>query len=217
MIESILEIWDIYSPLFIEGTLNTILISFYAVILGLIFGSIIALFNLSENAILKFIGGAYIKIVRGTPLLVQLFIIYFGLTSLHLPDFLSGVIAVGFNATAYIAEIVRGGIQSIDNGQMESATALGLSYWQAMKKVIFPQSLRHILPAIGNEFAALIKETSIVSYLGIRDLMFSSDTVRGATYTIFEPLLIVALIYFILTTSVSFLVNKLDKKLKMLY
>lgn len=212
-----IDIWNTYGQLFIEGTLNTVLISFYAILLGLVFGSIIALMNQSKFKVFRIFAFLYVRIIRGTPLLVQLFIIYFGLTSLRITDFMAGVVAVGFNATAYIAEIIRGGIQSVDKGQMEAAHALGLSEWQGMRKIVFPQAIRFIVPAIGNEFAALIKETSIVSYLGIRDLMFSSDTVRGITFKIFEPLFIVAIIYFILTSVIAFFVARVDKKLQALY
>lgn len=212
-----IDIWNTYKPLFIEGTLNTLLISFYAVVIGLLFGSVVALMSQSKVKVLRLIAFLYVRIVRGTPLLVQLFIIYFGLTSLQITDFMAGVIAVGFNATAYIAEIIRGGIQSVDKGQKEAAYALGLSEKQSMLKVVFPQAIRFIVPAIGNEFAVLIKETSIVSYLGIRDLMFSSDTVRGITFKIFEPLFIVAIIYFILTSVIAFLVSRVDKKIQALY
>lgn len=212
-----IDIWNTYKLLFIEGTLNTLLISFYAVVIGLLFGSVVALMSQSKVKVLRLIAFLYVRIVRGTPLLVQLFIIYFGLTSLQITDFMAGVIAVGFNATAYIAEIIRGGIQSVDKGQKEAAYALGLSEKQSMLKVVFPQAIRFIVPAIGNEFAVLIKETSIVSYLGIRDLMFSSDTVRGITFKIFEPLFIVAIIYFILTSVIAFLVSRVDKKIQALY
>ncbi|UUX33895.1 amino acid ABC transporter permease [Fundicoccus culcitae] len=203
-----------YWPIFLEGTINTILISFFAVLIGLVFGSLLALLRLSQNTWLNLFAKAYIQVVRGTPLLVQLFIIYFGLTSLNLSSFASGVIAVGFNATAYVAEIIRSGIQSVDKGQMEAALAIGMSRKLAMQKIIFPQAIKNILPAIGNEFAALIKETSIVSYLGIRDIMFASDIVRGATFQIFPPLFIAAGIYLILTSVIAYGVGRLEKRLK---
>lgn len=202
-----------YWPIFLEGTGNTILISFYAVCIGLVFGTLLALMRLAKHPVLHWFAVSYIQLIRGTPLLVQLFIIYFGLTNLNLSSFMSGVIAVGMNAMAYVAEIVRGGIQAVDNGQMEAARALGLSHVQAMRYVIMPQAFRSILPAIGNEFSALIKETAIVSYLGIKDLMFSSDLVRGATYTVFGPLFVVAAIYFILTSVIAMMVAKLEHHL----
>ncbi|MGO4937509.1 amino acid ABC transporter permease [Fundicoccus sp. Sow4_H7] len=210
MIDLLIEYW----PVFLEGTVNTVLISFFAVLIGLAFGSLLALGRLSQNKWLNFLTKAYIQIVRGTPLLVQLFIIYFGLTSLSLSSFTSGVIAVGFNATAYVAEIIRSGIQSVDKGQMEASMAIGMSRQLAMRKIIFPQAIKNILPAIGNEFAALIKETSIVSYLGIRDIMLASDIVRGATFQIFPPLFMAAIIYFILTSVIAFGVGRLEMRLK---
>lgn len=205
-----------YWPIFLEGTWNTILISFYAVCIGLVFGTLLALMRLAKQPILHWFAVSYIQLIRGTPLLVQLFIIYFGLTSLNLSSFTSGVIAVGMNAMAYVAEIVRGGIQAVDNGQMEAARALGLSHVQAMRYVIMPQAFRSILPAIGNEFSALIKETAIVSYLGIKDLMFSADIVRGATYTVFGPLFVVAAIYFVLTSVIAIAVAKLEHQLNVI-
>lgn len=203
-----------YWPIFLEGTINTVMISFFAVLIGLVFGSLLALCRISNSTILSTFAFVYIRVVRGTPLLVQLFIIYFGLTGLQLSSFASGVIAVGFNATAYVAEIIRSGIQSVDKGQTEAALALGMSRKLMLRKIIFPQAIKNILPAIGNEFATLIKETSIVSYLGIRDLMFSSDIVRGATFQIFPPLFIVAAIYLILTSVIAFGVEKLEARLK---
>lgn len=124
------------------------------------------------------------------------------------------VIAISINSAAYIAEIIRSGIQAVDKGQMEAARSIGMSKRLAMQKIIYPQAVKNILPALGNEVATLIKETSIVSVLGLRDLMFASDIVRGATFMPFFPLVIVAVIYFILTTSVSKLVDMLERKMK---
>jgi len=157
----------------------------------------------------------YIDIIRGTPLLVQLYLVYFGLaTVLDLNDFVSGVIAVSVNTTAYIAEIIRSGIQSVDKGQMEAARSMGMPKRMAMSQIILPQAMKNILPAIGNEFATLIKETSIVSLIGIHDLMYSSDTVRGATFTVFIPLLMTAFLYFVMTTMIAFFMDKLERKLQ---
>jgi len=141
--------------------------------------------------------------------------VYFGLaTVLDLNDFVSGVIAVSVNTTAYIAEIIRSGIQSVDKGQMEAARSMGMPKRMAMSQIILPQAMKNILPAIGNEFATLIKETSIVSLIGIHDLMYSSDTVRGATFTVFIPLLMTAFLYFVMTTTIAFFMDKLERKLQ---
>ena len=204
-----------YWPLFLEGTTTTVLLSFFSVIVGVGCGTLMALARLSTNKFLSKAAKVYIDIIRGTPLLVQLYLVYFGLaTVLDLNDFVSGVIAVSVNTTAYIAEIIRSGIQSVDKGQMEAARSMGMPKRMAMRQIILPQAMKNILPAIGNEFATLIKETSIVSLIGIHDLMYSSDTVRGATFTVFIPLLMTAFLYFVMTTTLAFFMDKLERKLQ---
>ena len=204
-----------YWPLFLEGATTTVLLSFFSVIVGVGSGTLMALARLSTNQFLSKAAKVYIDIIRGTPLLVQLYLVYFGLaTVLDLNDFVSGVIAVSVNTTAYIAEIIRSGIQSVDKGQMEAARSMGMPKRMAMRQIILPQAMKNILPAIGNEFATLIKETSIVSLIGIHDLMYSSDTVRGATFTVFIPLLMTALLYFVMTTTIAFFMDKLERKLQ---
>ena len=204
-----------YWPLFLEGATTTVLLSFFSVIVGVGCGTLMALARLSTNKFLSKAAKVYIDIIRGTPLLVQLYLVYFGLaTILDLNDFVSGVIAVSVNTTAYIAEIIRSGIQSVDKGQMEAARSMGMPKRMAMRQIIFPQAMKNILPAIGNEFATLIKETSIVSLIGIHDLMYSSDTVRGATFTVFIPLLMTAFLYFVMTTTIAFFMDKLERKLQ---
>ena len=204
-----------YWPLFLEGATTTVLLSFFSVIVGVGCGTLMALARLSTNKFLSKAAKVYIDIIRGTPLLVQLYLVYFGLaTVLDLNDFVSGVIAVSVNTTAYIAEIIRSGIQSVDKGQMEAARSMGMPKRMAMRQIILPQAMKNILPAIGNEFATLIKETSIVSLIGIHDLMYSSDTVRGATFTVFIPLLMTAILYFVMTTTIAFFMDKLERKLQ---
>ena len=204
-----------YWPLFLEGATTTVLLSFFSVIVGVGCGTLIALARLSQNKFLSKAAKVYIDIIRGTPLLVQLYLVYFGLaTVLDLNDFVSGVIAVSVNTTAYIAEIIRSGIQSVDKGQMEAARSMGMPKRMAMRQIILPQAMKNILPAIGNEFATLIKDTSIVSLIGIHDLMYSSDTVRGATFTVFIPLLMTAFLYFVMTTMIAFFMDKLERKLQ---
>ena len=204
-----------YWPLFLEGATTTVILSFFSVIVGVGCGTLMALARLSSNKFLSKAAKVYIDIIRGTPLLVQLYLVYFGLaTVLDLNDFVSGVIAVSVNTTAYIAEIIRSGIQSVDKGQMEAARSMGMPKQMAMRQIILPQAMKNILPAIGNEFATLIKETSIVSLIGIHDLMYSSDTVRGATFTVFIPLLMTAFLYFVMTTTIAFFMDKLERKLQ---
>lgn len=210
-----MEIIQEYFPLFMRGAQYTLLLSFTVVVLSLPFGALLALARISSNKVLSTFARIYTEIIRGTPLLVQVYLVYFGLPMLgiYLDDFPSAVLAVTINSVAYMSEIMRSGIQSVDNGQTEAARALGLPKWVTFRRVIMPQAIKNILPAIGNEFAVLIKETSIVSVLGIKDLMFASDTVRGATYTTFTPLLFTALIYFIMVFTISTLMNLLEKKL----
>ena len=210
-----MELFIKYWPLFLEGATTTVLLSFFSVIVGVGCGTLMALARLSQNKFLSKAAKVYIDIIRGTPLLVQLYLVYFGLaTVLDLNDFVSGVIAVSVNTTAYIAEIIRSGIQSVDKGQMEAARSMGMPKRMAMRQIILPQAMKNILPAIGNEFATLIKETSIVSLIGIHDLMYSSDTVRGATFTVFIPLLMTAFLYFVMTTTIAFFMDKLERKLQ---
>jgi polar amino acid transport system permease protein len=187
------------------------------VFLGVILGLIIALMNLSKNKLLKALSRSYINFVRGTPLLVQVFIVYYGLPLLgldFLPDLWLVIMAVSFNSAAYVAEIVRGGIQSVEKGQMEAARSLGMPHRMAMRYVIIPQALKNILPALGNEFVILIKESAIISVVGIHDLMYNTDTIRGISYRPFSPLVFAAIIYFIITYSLTKLLNVFERRLR---
>ncbi len=210
-----MEIIQEYFSLFMSGASYTVRLAFAAVIISLPIGALFALMRISNNKFLNSFSRIYVEIIRGTPLLVQIYIVYFGLPmmGIYLDDFISAVLAITINSVAYMSEIIRSGIQSINKGQMEAGRALGLPRWTVYTKIIFPQAFKNIIPTIGNEFAVLIKETSIVSVLGIKDLMFASDTVRGATYTTFTPLLFTALIYFILTFTISQLMNALERRL----
>lgn len=190
-----------YYKFFISGTSNTLMLSFITVILGLIGGIVLSIMKLSKFKILQNISGAYIAFIRGTPLLVQLYIVYYGLKDI--PMFVAGVIAMSINSSAYIAEIIRAGIMAVDKGQFEATKSLGMTGAMAYKEVILPQAFKNILPALGNEFIVLIKESAIVSVIGLHDLMYNVDTIRGITYKPFEPLLVAALIYFILTAVLS--------------
>lgn len=214
-----------YKQFFINGTQITVLLAFFAVLFGSLIGILLAMFKISSNKFLKGIASVYIEFIRGTPLLVQLFIIYYGLPYLgiefpdfsllgqNVGDFMAGVIAMSINSGAYVAEIFRAGIQAVDKGQMEAARSLGMPYLMTMKKIILPQAFKNILPALGNEFIVVIKESAIVSIIGIHDLMYNADTVRGNTYKPFEPLIVAALIYFVLTFSLSKFVGLLEKRM----
>lgn len=216
-----------YWPYYLEGMKNTVLLALATVILGGLIGLLLVLGRISGKRPLRFLTGAYVEFVRGTPLLVQLFIIYYGLPALGvkfydnkavsavlgigLSEFIPGVIALGLNSGAYVCEIFRSGIQSIDKGQTEAARSLGLSHRQTLQYIIFPQAFRTALPTLGNEFVAIIKESSIVSVIGIADLMYKANIVRGNTFLPFEPLLVAALCYFLLTYPLSRLLARIEK------
>lgn len=219
-----------YWSFYLVGAKNTILLALIAVILGTCLGLLIAMCRISKNKLLRFTGTAYVEFIRGTPLLVQLFIIYYGLQAIgirfpdipfmskllgiNFSDFMSGVITMGINSAAYVCEIFRSGIQSIDKGQTEAGRSLGLSYGRTLFHIVIPQAVRNVLPALGNEFVVVIKESSIVSIIGIADLMYKANTVRGNTFQPFEPLLVAAVVYFLLTFPLSKLLAYIEKRMR---
>ena len=200
---------------FINGAKFTLILAFFTVFLGVIGGTIFALMKISRNVILNVIAKAYVEIIRGTPLLVQLYIIFYGLpyVGLELPDMVAGVLALSINSSAYVAEIIRGGINAIDKGQMEAARSLGMSYNMAMINIIIPQAVKNIIPVLGNEFIVVIKESSIVSVIGIHELSYNADTVRGNIFKPFEPLLVSAFIYFIMTFTLSKFMKRVEERM----
>jgi len=201
-----------YYQFLITGTLNTISLSLLTVIFGLIGGTVLCLMKLSKINVLEKISGGYIAFIRGTPLLVQLYLVYFSIK--EMPMFMAGVLAMTINSSAYIAEIIRAGIAAVDKGQLEASKALGLTTMMTYKEIILPQAFKNILPALGNEFIVLIKESAIVSVIGLHDLMYKVDTIRGLTYRPFEPLIIAAGIYFVLTFTLSKGVSYLERRLQ---
>ena len=212
-----------YGHLFLEGTLMTLKFSAVAVIGGVIFGALLALRRLSEFKIgkfkpLSFLATAYIEIIRGTPILLQLYVFYFfipaALSFQDLSKFASICLALIFNSAAYVAEIFRSGINAVDSGQMEAARCLGLSKGQAMIKIILPQAIKNILPALGNEFVAMIKETSLASTFFAGDIMTTYKTVNGALFLVIEPLIVIAIIYFVLTFTLSKVVAFFERRMK---
>ncbi|HCJ56498.1 amino acid ABC transporter permease [Lutispora sp.] len=218
-----------YAWYYINGAKNTILLTCIALFFGIILGLMFALLRLSDNKALKYVAVTYIEIIRGTPILIQIMILYFGVTQYisfpEIPalskligydssDFMAGAAAVAINSGAYVAEIIRAGIQSISKGQMEAARSLGLTKSMAMRYVIVPQAFKNILPALGNEFVTLIKETSVVSVIGIMELTKAGDIVRGATAKGFEPLIVAAVIYFSITFTASKLVGLLERRMR---
>ena len=205
-----------YFPLFIEGLLWTLLIALLAVIFGVILGSNLCFMKKSTFILLRAIAHIYIEIVRGTPVLLQVYIVYFGLTAfgIKLGAFTSAIIALSVNSAAYVAEIIRSGIEAVDSGQMEAARSLGMTSKMAMFNIILPQAIKNILPAIGNEFVAVIKESSMASVIGVAEIMYASKIVTGATYRSMEPLMIAAIFYFILTFTLGRLMGYLERRLK---
>lgn len=214
-------------PTFIDGTIVTIVLSLMTVFLGSLIGLLATLMQQSPKKIFKAIAATYTQIVRGTPLLIQLYIWLYGLpmVGVTIPaipflgdiygsrEFLTAIVALSINSGAYICELLRGGLDSIDKGQMEAGRSLGLSRRQTMNSIIIPQAIRVILPGLGNEFIAMIKESSIVSVVGIFDVMYTTNIVKAATFSIFEPLIIVAVIYFFLTFTLTSLMKQVEKRL----
>ncbi len=205
-----------YGSFFLKGIKITILISLIGVALGSILGAFVALMKLSKIKIISWIASIYIEILRGTPMLVQVFIVFFGITAALGLDILAlvcGTIALVINSSAYIAEIIRAGINAVDKGQMEAARSLGLNYRQTMKSVIMPQAIKNILPALGNEFVTLIKESSIVSTIGVGEIMFNAQVVQGISFDPFTPLLLAAALYFVLTFVLTRIMNMIEGRL----
>ena len=213
-----------YYNFFLEGVRNTLIIAFFAVLLGTLLGTLMAMARMSRIKPLKWIATAYIEFFRGTPLMVQLMFIFYGLPMIgvsfpevsFIPDFdrfAAGIVAMSLNSCAYVAEIIRSGIQAVDKGQMEAARSLGFHHKQAMTLVILPQAVRNILPALGNEFVTIIKESSIVSVIGIADLMYRAKGVIAKTYNSLECLAVAAIIYFILTFVGGRLISLMERKM----
>ena len=209
--------WNIifhYFPFLLQGALITLEISILSLLLGIIFGLIAALCKLSRNPVIRGLASFYIWLIRSTPLLVQLFIIYFGLPQLgiDLGPFLSGVLGLGLNVGAYNAETIRGGIVSVPLGQTEGARSLGMSSSLSMRRIILPQAMRIIIPPMGNNFIILIKDTSLVSTITLVELTLTAQRFIGSTYKPFEMYLMAAMLYAVMTTTASFLLSKLEKR-----
>ncbi|MCC2255788.1 amino acid ABC transporter permease [Ruminococcus sp. CLA-AA-H200] len=240
-----------YTELFVQGTIVTILLAVFTVVIGFCLALILALMRMSNlrpfRALgidsdghtrekgflallsrfnpLDFIATAYVEILRSTPVLVQIFIIYYGVFSMvDLPSFqlfgfirferfLPGVVALGMNSGAYLCEIIRSGIQSIDSGQTEAARSLGLSQSQNLKYIILPQAIKNILPAIANEFVVIIKESAITYTIGVQDIMSAVNAVRGASFIIIEPLLVATAIYFCLCFPTSKIIAYFERRM----
>ena len=204
---------------YLTGLGNTIIMAFFACLIGVILGLILSLvIDYNEKTgklhLLSAFARMYIGIIRGTPALLQLMILYYIIfKSVNINIVVVGIISFGLNSGAYVSQIIRSGLISIPIGQEEASTMLGFNYFQTMKYVILPQALRNVLPSLGNEFITLLKETSVAGYIGILELTKASDIVASSTYDYFFPLLIVAIIYLILTLGLTKLLNFFERRL----
>ncbi|MBD8067772.1 amino acid ABC transporter permease [Bacillus sp. PS06] len=208
-------IWE-YAPYFLEGTILTVGLSLAGIFFGTILGLFIGLGKISRNRLIAFPFQCYITFFRGTPLLVQIFLIHFGLVPFLIgktnPIF-AGILALSLNAAAYIAEIFRAGIQSIDRGQMEAARSLGMNHVQAMRYIILPQAFKRMIPPLGNEFVILIKDSSLIAFIAAPEIMYWARAMQGAYFKAWEPYLTAAFIYLILTFTLSLVLNRIERRL----
>ena len=202
-----------------QGLQVTIEVALAAIALGLAIGFIVAVIRSTHDKygrfrVLNFLSKFYLTVIRGTPMVVQLLITYYIILRSVDSKVLIAILAFGINSGAYQAEIIRAGISSIDPGQMEAGRALGLSYWRTMLRIILPQAIRNVLPALGNEFIVLMKDTSIVGYIALIDLAKGGDIIRSQTYSVYLPYLSVAAIYLLLVMTFTWLLGKLERYLR---
>ncbi len=203
--------------LLLEGVGVTIKVSLLAVVVGILIGMLIAMCNLSQKKLPRAIGGIYTDVIRGTPSVTQLMIIYFVIFAsvpVQLDKWIIAAIAFGVNSGAYVSEIIRGGILSVDHGQTEAGRSLGLNAFQTMTRIVIPQAVKNIFPALCNEFIVLIKETAIVGYVGLMDIQKAGDFIKSATYEAFMPLVGTAVIYYVLIKILTLSLRQVEKRLR---
>lgn len=203
----------------LEGLRNTLTITFFAAILGIVIGFLIAIIRATSDRtgklkFLDFLCRVYLTVIRGTPAMIQLLIMFYVIMVSSNNKILIAVLTFAINSGAYVAEIVRSGIMSIDNGQFEAGRSLGFNYASTMFHIIIPQAFKNVLPALMNEFITLLKETSICGYIGLMDLTRAGDFIRSRTYEAFFPLIAVALIYLVIVMILTALVNRLERRLR---
>ena len=207
-----------YGMNFLNGLGTTLLLALISVAIGCVIGAFVAIMRLSRSKVLNAIATAYTEIIRDTPLLLQLYFFYFLLPDLlpamRLSKFTCIAVALVINSGAYMSEVFRSGIQSVDRGQTEAARSLGLSASQTMTRIVLPQAFKNVLPAMCNEFVAVTKETSLASTFYVGDLMTQYQTISGKTYLVIEPLVIIGVIYFVVTFTMSKLIAVLERRLK---
>lgn len=219
-----IEIFLDYYKYFLRGTQTTLAVSLLTVFLGSILGTAISLLRLSKFKPCSLFAKLYITVMRGTPLLVQLYIVYYQLDFIHYPEgtflgvelarVMPCILALSMNSAAYVAEVIRSGIQAVDDGQREAAISCGMTYGQTMIHIILPQAIKNILPALGNELVTMIKETSIIQYLGISDLMYNNGIVATATYNPLPCYYISAIIYLIINVALGKGLNIFERRMK---
>ncbi|WP_028590822.1 ABC transporter substrate-binding protein/permease [Paenibacillus massiliensis] len=214
---NIIEVFWEYRNYYITGVGYTLLLSALGVLFGFIIGLFICFIRMSGIRVLQWIGTTYVEILRGTPMLVQLMIVHYGFSltfGINFSPLQSGIITLSINSSAYLAELFRAGIQGVDRGQMEAARSLGMKRGKAMRFIILPQALKAVLPAIGNEFITIIKESSIISFIGMMDLMYQASVVKNITFQGMSPFIIAAALYFVMTFGLSKLLGLWERKLR---
>lgn len=219
---------DQYGAMFLRGTGITLLIALTGTVLGFLIGLLVAVARTLEPApraswvkralykLLKGILAVYIEVFRGTPMMVQAMVIYYGAMQylgLDMPQMLAAILIVSINTGAYMAEIIRGGIISVDKGQVEAAKSIGMTHWQTMNSIVLPQAVRNIMPSIGNEFVVNIKDSSVLNVISVSELFFMSKSAAGTYYKYFEVFFITALIYLVLTFSITRLLRLVERKM----
>ena len=216
---SLEKIWEIFTtkfPVFMEGVGTTVQLAVYTVLLGSILGLVVAIFRYTRLTPLRWLMNAYVAFIRGTPLLVQVLLIVYGLPQLglRLPRMTLCVIALVINSGAYMAELIRSGLQSVEKGQEEAADSLGMNGFQKMRYIILPQAIKVTLPAMGNEFIAIIKESSVLYAVGVYELTYQANKLASVNYRYLETLIVAALIYFTLTYTMSKLLGLLERRMR---
>jgi len=213
-----LDTWNVIRealPYLSQGLYMTVVISIISNVIALFIGLAVGFMRMSKNSVLRFIAASYVNVIRGTPLLIQILFIFFAIPSvldIKMSAFTAGIIAISLNIGAYMTEIFRGGIQSIDKGQMEAGRSLGFSYGRTMSLIILPQAVRRMIPAFVNQFTHAIKDTSMLSVIGVAELTMEGQSIYAMNFRAFEILSVVGLFYFILIYAVSFISTRLERR-----
>ena len=201
--------------LFVKGLGISVQLTLFAAVIGSVIGLLIAVARLTNNRLLSGAAGKYVDMIRGTPVVVQLLIIYFAVfATTSMPKVTVASIPFGMNSGAYVAELIRAGIQAVDRGQMEAARSIGLSYYQGMRYIVIPQAIKNILPGMGNEVIALWKETAIAGFIGLDDLMRGAEIVRSRTFSNYTPYLVIAVIYLYITVCMTMILNHAERSMR---